>query len=282
MKQVLYAFFALITSAVLFMSNQGGYAAVGGRASTGAPGDEPGGTCQACHNGGTFNPSATIRVFDSAGINQVSSYLPGRLYQIRLTITAGNGTPAGYGFQMIDLKKSDNSNIKGILPTANQTAGIQRTTINNRNYAEHNSRRQSNVFNVAWRAPVAGSGAIVFYAVGNAVNGNNGTGGDNGTSSVNVELPEGRVATNDLAENVHIQISTLNTEGVLVNLTSNQNRDLHVRVNNLQGQTVFMQKWQVATGENQARFQLMDLPKGVYLLQVIEKQNIITKKVLKL
>ena len=183
---------------------------------------------------------------------------------------------------MIDLLKKDSSNVKGFLLT--QATGIQITTISSgRQYAEHNVRNASNTFNVLWRAPAAGSGTVIFYGVGNATNANNATSGDNGTPSTNIELQEARVATNELADNIQINlVPNPITEGVNIRLMSNASRSLQIRISDIAGRTVAAETWQVSVGGNERTLDLSRLAKGTYMVQVIENQSVVSKKMLKL
>lgn len=290
MKNSIYTLFTGIAILILFLNSSSGYGAINDEGITGAPGDETNGanpkTCQYCHSAGTFGPpTMTIQFLDSTATNVVSSYLPNKLYTIRVTITAGSGTPAGYGFQMIDIRKSNNANLKGFLPSAQQNSGIQITTLmkNGRQYAEHNIRSTSNRFNVKWRAPAtSGLGIITFYAAGNAVNGNNDLTGD-GATFKNAELPEGVVSAKDIVENTQITLSSNPvTEGVTINLISSKVRHLQLRATDMSGRTVLLEPWDIVIGDNQKNINLSSLSKGAYMIQLIEGQSIITKKIIKI
>ena len=271
---------------LFFISASSGYAAINDEGITGAPGDEMNGvnpkTCQYCHSAGAFGPpTMTIQFFDSIGTSAVSSYLPNKRYTIRTTITAGSGTPSGYGFQMIDIRKSNSTNVKGFLASNQQNTGIQITTLmkNGRQYAEHDRKSTSNTFNVKWRAPAtSGLGTITFYAAGNAVNGNGDLTGD-GATFKNAELPEGRVATNDLREDVQIKLFT---EGGTIIVHSPDTRSVRMQMTDLSGRVVLADTWRVTHGENQKTFNFGHLNKGIYLFQLIDNQSLITKKVIKL
>jgi hypothetical protein len=291
MKKILYTFF-LAATALSLISNSSGKAASDGEGMTGAPGDrfQANGnavTCQFCHNGGAFNPTAKIEFFNEAGTTAVTRYEAGKNYTIRLTITP-TGTPAGYGFQMIDMRKSNNTNIKGFLPTASQNAGIQVTPLTsgsqaNRSYAEHSRILTTNAINIKWKAPAAGTGAIVFYAVANAVNGASGSSGDNGTGSINAEFTEQTSPVNELALSVEMAVSpNPTTEGVVLSLSSKISKKIEVRVTDISGKTVLSEKRSIQMGENTIKLDVSNFAKGVYMLQVIENQNLITKKLLKI
>ena len=291
MKKIIYTFF-LIATAFTLTSNSSGKAASEGEGMTGAPGDrfQANGsavTCQSCHTGGSYNPTAKIEFFNEAGTTAVTKYEAGKNYTIRLTITA-SGTPSGYGFQMIDIRKSNSTNIKGFLPAASQTAGIQITPITsgnqaNRSYAEHSRSLASNTINVKWKAPVAGSGSVVFYAVGNAVDGRNGSAGDNGTGSINAEFTEQTSSVNELALSVDMAVSpNPTTEGVVLSLSSKMAKKIQVRITDISGKTVLTENRAIQVGENTVKLDVSNFSKGVYMLQVIENQNLISKKLLKI
>lgn len=290
MKKNIFTLLAGMAILMLFLNSSSGYGSVNDEGITGAPGDEMNGanpkTCQYCHSSGAFGPpTMTIQFLDSTATNAVTSYLPNKLYTIRVTITAGSGTPTGYGLQMIDIRKSNSTNLKGFLPTTQQNTGIQITTLmkNARQYAEHNRRSTSNRFDIKWRAPLtSGLGTVTFYAAGNAVNGDGDLTGD-GTTFKNGELPEGRVSTNDIVGNLHFSLSSnLTTEGVTLNLLSPDTRILQVRMTDLSGGTVLLDSWKIMSGGNQKTLDLSQVCKGAYMIQIIENQSIVTKKIIKL
>jgi hypothetical protein len=284
MKKILYTFSAFATI-LLFVSNARGPVVAQQKGYTGAPGDQAS-TCVTCHSAGTFAPTATIQVFDAAGTTAVTKYALGVEYTIRLTITAGSGTPSGYGFQMIDIRKSDNANVKGFLAKTSQAAniGIDTITIGGRVYAEHNAILTSNVINVKWKAPATDLGNIVFYAAGNAVNTGGSPGGDNGTASVSVQLASPITSSlNELAENISIAVSPNPTPSmVAVRLESTVNKAVKIQVVDITGRAVFSDKWGISIGTNQRSIDLKDFSKGVYMVQIIEGQDVVSKKVIKI
>ena len=286
MKKTSYIFITLVFATILFSSHAGGYAASAGQGLTGAPGDikltnGDAVTCQSCHNSGSFNPSATLELFNEAGTTAVAKYEPTKIYTIRVTINAASGTPAGYGFQLIDIRKSNDANLKGF--EAAQASGIKLTTLTNgRVYAEHSNRSTSKTFNVKWKAPASGTGIVTFYAVGNAVNGNGGTGGDNGTASVKIDFAEMTSSVTDLAAQVQMSISpNPTTEGVILSLSSKVSKKVQVRMTDVSGRTVISENWQIQAGENSKRWDISHLAKGAYMIQVIENQDVISKKIIK-
>jgi hypothetical protein len=284
MKKILYIFSALATI-LLFVNNATGPVVRQQKGYTGAPGDQAN-TCATCHNSGTFAPTATIQVFDAAGTTAVTKYALGVEYTIRLTITAGSGTPSGYGFQMIDIRKKDSTNVKGFLVKTSQAPniGIDTITASGRVYAEHNAILTSNIINVKWKAPATDLGNIIFYGAGNAVNAGGSSAGDNGTTSVSVQLASPITAgVNELADNISIVISPNPTPStVALRLESKVNKAVKVRVVDVTGRAVFSENWGISIGTNQRSIDLNSFSKGIYMVQIVEGQDVVSKKVIKI
>lgn len=289
--------FTLITKSLVFLSAffllsySGGRAGSGDEGNTGAPGDARNGatpiTCQFCHSAGAFGPpTIKIELYDSVGTVKLTNYVPNKTHTVRVTLTA-TGTPAGYGFQLIDIKKTTSAPIAGFLSQGFQPAqNIQIATTSagsstpNRTYAEHRGSSTSPIFNVKWKAPAVGNGAIVFYVAGNAVNGNSAQTGD-GSTSTSQEFAEGTTSTKDVSDNLRFEVfSSPNTEGVNLLLSSDRARLVTVRVSNLAGQIVTSDKWDITTGDNIRALHLGNV-RGAYLIQVLDNQRVITKKIVK-
>lgn len=283
MRKILYTF-AAIATVLLFVNNATGPINVQQLGYTGAPGDQSN-TCRTCHNTGTYGSSATLEVLDSLGTTVVTKYALGKQYTLRMTISVTAGTPSAYGFQMIDIRKKDSTNVKGFLPKAQQATNIGIDTIgtSKRVYAEHNAKLTSNVILVKWKAPSTDLGTIVFYGAGNAVNGNFTFAGDNGTPSVSVQLPSPiSSGVNELAENVKVQLSPNPTPStVSVELDSKVSKSLKIQVTDMMGRTVLSENWSVTVGQNQRSLDFHSFAKGAYMVQIIDNQDVISKKILK-
>ena len=284
MKKIIYLF-ASFATILLFVNNATGPVAKQQKGYTGAPGDQPN-TCVTCHNSGTYGSSATIQVFDSLGTTAVTKYVLGKQYTLRLTISVTSGTPSAYGFQMIDIRKKDSTNVKGFLAKTSQAAdiGIDTIAATGRVYAEHNAKLTSNVINVKWKAPSTDLGTIVFYAAGNAVNSGGTFAGDNGTPSVSVQITSPiSSGVNELAENVQIQLSPNPTPStVSVWLNSKVSKVLKIQITDISGRIVLSENWSVTMGQNQRLLDMHTFAKGAYMVQVVDNQNIVSKKILKL
>jgi Secretion system C-terminal sorting domain len=288
MKQLLYTFLFCGASAVLFLNNSSGRAADAGIGNTGAPGDAPV-TCQSCHAAGTFGPpTMRVELYDSTNTTKLTSYRPGLVHVVRVT-TTGTNVPAagGYGFQMIDIRKTGNTALGGILPTVQQTLGtnVKATTLagTTRTYAEHRGGKSAaGVFNVRWRAPAVSTGAVTFYAAGNVVNGDGGQSGD-GSANTTLEVTEGRVSTNDLAAKIRFDLSPNPVADQLtMSVNSSSAHVLTIHILNLAGQTVLSEKWQIGSGNNAKTLDVKHLATGAYMVQVVDNQDVLAKKVLKL
>jgi hypothetical protein len=199
MIRLVFILFLGVFSSLVLLGNKNGRASQAQRGNTGAPGDETQNgqpkTCQACHNQGPIQATLTITVLDSTN-NAVTKYIPGKNYKARVTINATGPGLTGYGFQMIALRDSDNTDLDGfsdVNPNNYKIASLP----NGRTYAEHNNISSTNTFDVTWTAPPSGTGSVTFYASGNGVNGTGGTGGD-GAGVNSLKLTEFSSSANDL------------------------------------------------------------------------------------
>jgi len=149
---------------ISFSSGPGG----SGQQVSGAPGE---GTCTNCHASNALNSGAgSISVAVDGGI---SNYVPGNTYTINVTGTGS--TASKYGFQLVSLKTSDDTNAG----TFTASTGTQVVTLNSNNYIEHSTPSTTGSWQVQWQAPSSNVGDIKFYVSGNSAETPGGTGGDN-------------------------------------------------------------------------------------------------------
>lgn len=198
MLRLVSTLFLGIFLSLVLLGNKNGRASQAQRGNTGAPGDETQGgqpkTCQSCHNQGPIQATVAISVLDSANA-PVTQYRPGQQYKARVTINATGQGLNGYGFQMIALRDSDNTDLDGftdVNPNNYKIASIP----GGRTYAEHNNISATNTFDVTWTAPPTGTGSVTFYASGNGVNSNGNSSGD-GAGVSSLKLTELSSATGD-------------------------------------------------------------------------------------
>lgn len=162
--------------AIALMSNRGGRGSAAGTngAVTGAPG-ENGGSCgqSGCHSAGNFNPSVDVFMLDETG-TAVDKYIPGADYTVSLKINH-TGLPDGYGFQMVCLEDTGETSTGQFSDLPNRTSIVN---LLDRSYVEHFDIIPVDSIPLPWTAPEKGTGNITFYAIGNAVNGIQGPGGD--------------------------------------------------------------------------------------------------------
>jgi len=279
---LLAGFFA----SLLLMGNKNGRASQAQRGNTGAPGDETQGgqavTCMSCHNQGPISASLAITVLDADG-NSVTQYVPEQDYTARVTITATGPNLSGYGFQMIGLRDSNDSDLKGFSdmnPNNYKLASIP----GGRVYAEHDNISTSNTFNVKWKAPIAGTGSVTLYAAGNGVNGNGTTSGD-GASFSALKLTEMTLSANStldaelklfVSPNPVLDLAVLNIENIL-------SGDHRLLVFDANGKKVWERQQNLLSGEV-ASFVLpaVSWQPGVYFVRLEHAGKAATVKVLKL
>jgi hypothetical protein len=255
---------------IVSLGNKNGRASTPpGHGNTGAPGDESAGgqpiVCNSCHTNSNITSTMTVSILDSAE-TAVTQYVPGRQYTARATITPVTGNPQRYGFQMIALKDAGNADLDGFSDVNPNNYKVVTVNSTGRTYAEHDNVSVSNVFNVKWTAPVAGTGNITFYAAGNAVN-NNGQSTGDGATFTNLKLTEGSATSthNPDAERIGLQVwpnpvsSSLN---ISVNLP--QASDYRITLHDLSGRMVWENNRSLHAGENLLNIPATDWDAGVY------------------
>lgn len=262
----LLVFMVGVLAYITLSSRSGGVGALAGVEAAGNPG---GGTCAACHSGGTFSPTTTIDIRNSVG-TIVTTVEGDSVYDVTVTITAGSGTPAGYGFQAIFL--SDSANVNAGTFQNPGTGQATHTFGNGRVAIEHNTPATSNTFSFQWKAPAyAPGGTATLYAYGLAVNRNFGTTGDNGNAAtyqvIVTPAAQNPTALNRLDANMEISIfpnPALSHLNVNFDITSPE--DIEFGVFNANGQLIKVQNIAASEASNQIRFDVSDLAAGAYLL----------------
>ncbi len=277
-SKMLYALFAAAFAAVLFLNNSGGAGAIQQTDRTGSPLSP--GSCTECHGGGAFNPSVTATLLKNDA--PITQYTPGEDYTFRLTITAANGTPSRYGFMAVALRGTDNLNA-GTWDSA--PAGTRITTIATRQYFEQSSPRATNSFDIKWKAPAAGSGAVRFYAVGNATNGNGGTSGDAASTLASpLVITEGSTSS---AFEVTLLPATINVYPNPVETQLNlqikieESGRYFLSVHDLSGKELQRKTVQLLNGDNQESLNVSQLAAGHYAVRISDGKRVATQQIVK-
>jgi hypothetical protein len=275
---MLYAIFALAATAFFLTNNANGPANVQGLDRTGSPLSP--GTCATvgCHTDGAFNPSLSLKLMRENV--EVSEYEPGEDYRLVATITAGTGSPARYGFQTVALTGEGNLNAG----TFSVESGMQLVTLNNRRYAEHSMPRVSNVFEVEWTAPEAGTGVVRFYAACVAANNSGDNFGDGSTflsSPFTVaEMVTGLAAAGDLSFEFSVFPNPAE-DAVQVNLQSEAGGLFELHLMDMQGKFLQRVAWDVVPGDNARSLDVQTLPAGVYLMRISDGRQEASARLLK-
>lgn len=283
--RIVYTLFSAFALGFLFMSHSGGRAATKDSGNTGAPGDQelsPGvaWTCQTCHTG-QLQVTMNIEVFDAGTSMAVTDYLPGATYDVKVTLDDTNNDASGYGFQMVSLVDTDDSDVNGWSAPG---TGVQIATasMTARSYAEHDGISSSNVFEIKWTAPADGSGSVTFYAAGIGANSNDMNSGDGGTSAT-LTLQEGTVGifnTPELDARMNVYPNPV-TDFLNVNVESAFTGDVFTEIMDLQGRVIETRLLSLDLGENTERFETSHLNTGTYLLRLSKDTKVLTKQFVK-
>ena len=136
-------------------------------------------TGSGCHNTSATTSIVVAIELDSAGV-PTTNYKPGNSYTVKLTGTATGTANTHYGFQLNALKGTASASTNadaGTWTTTGLPTGTQVTAPGS--YTQLTCVEQSNTQTLSgssftksftWTAPVAGTGAISFWAAANFVN----------------------------------------------------------------------------------------------------------------
>ena len=181
---------AALTAALYLSSYSTGPAARNTDATSSGLGGQ---ACGGCHRGGSFGTQTSLTLLDAEGLPQ-EAYVPGQTYTLRIDI-ATDAAPGGYGFQVLAI---DGANAQagsyGAAPADTRTSQLE-----GRTYFEHRRRLSGGAHEIEWTAPAAGTGPVTVYGVGNAVDGNGGTSGDEVVEAVVTLAESGASAIAELA-----------------------------------------------------------------------------------
>lgn len=173
MKSNRYKFITTVAiSAVLSINMIWAYSNNPPNARTGAPGEN---TCTGCHSTFGLNSGpGSVTIPDLP-----ATYMPGETYT--LTVMVDQVSQQRWGFE---LSPRTDDNTQGGTLGLTQSQWTQISNSGGVQFLKQNStgtfsgQPDGAAWQFEWTAPAEGSGAITFYAAGNAANGNNNTSGD--------------------------------------------------------------------------------------------------------
>ncbi len=284
--RMIYTLFVAALGITLFLGNSNGRADGANWGNTGAPGDETlssgaSRTCQTCHGTGQTQVSLDIEVRDGSG-ELVTAYVPNETYNVSVIINHADGPmPAGYGFQMVSLINSDDSDVNA---WSNPSTNTKIATASNtgRSYAEHNGVSVTNTFEVEWTAPAVGSGDVTFYSSGNGVNENGTTGGDGADTNSLTLAEDTDTGINGVYSAANLIVAPNPTQGFTnINLKDVANTSFTLDLLSVNGQLLSSRKIQVDHNNFQYQLPLNDLSNGIYFIRLANENGVLTERILK-
>jgi len=245
-----------VLSTLLLLSNDDGVQ----QPVTGAP-DESGVSCNACHNGGNYNPTIEMKLLD-ASMQPVTSYVPGTIYNVSLKVI-GINSPRSYGFQMVNLADADNAD-KGLWSGFGNNVKQINLTVKTkpRKYLVQSSPKTDGEFLVKWTAPARNTGKVSFYFSGLATNGNRNTSGDSHVvGKISVEEKSGTSSTQNTFTGSEIKIFP-NPATDFINLSGNNISDIVIQ--NMLGKII------KSSSTLNGAFDVGDLSSGLYFISNVD------------
>ena len=233
-----------------------------------------------CHDSGAFDPTVSVEVL-TGGV-PISGYEPGASYEVRVTVTAGSGTPSSYGFQVVGLNANDDEGGEwAFFPAGGQQLVQFASGVT---YMEHATPSTSNVFTTTlWDAPAAGGGDVTFYVGAVATNGNATPVGDGGATA-SITLSEGfMTGTNELEKSLGFSVFPNPTEEMInLKINSLNSGSVNMRISDVAGKMIRNEKLDLNQGENIKQIDISNLNNGLYLIFLSNESNVIRKSIIKI
>lgn len=268
----IYLAFAILFVTILFLGNSSGPAS-NGNYYTGAPSAGGGteSTCSTCHSSGSYGEPQLSVKFAAAGeaLETLTSYIPGQTYTVEVAVGYLNQAPMNYGFQTQFINTAAPRAAAGTLAQPDADTHII-TGTGGRVYAEHNKRGPDSLFTFEWTAPMAGTGTVEMYVVGNLVDSGGSTGNDNGsTAPTLITLPEGIPSgVTQLASIPHRLFPNPTSGSSILQVDLPLGGHYELRILSLDGKTVSKRNLQLASGATQVEVAAGELVTGMYLVQL--------------
>ena len=272
-------FFTIIMATFLLMNNSNGPGEEQDADRTGSPLSSGACNVAGCHDDGVFNPSVSIELLKDN--LPVDKYQPGETYDMKVTITASQGTPSGYGFQAVALSSNDES----AGAWSDIPAGMHSITLsNNRTYVEHTTpNTNNNTFECKWTAPQAGTGEVTFYTAGNAVNLDNDVTGDGAKTAQITFTEEDPNSIKTEHQFFNFTIFPNPVQDVLnIEIGSRNSGEFDLQITDINGKIVDMERIQLNEGQNEKKFNVNNLPIGFYLIHLRHDEEFVAQKMLKI
>ena len=276
--KMIYTSVFLLLSGFLLMNSSNGRATVANEGNTGAPGDVAvsNRTCQNCHNSASIQVTLSLNVTDLED-NPVSTYIPNNPYLVHVTVNPAVGSPARYGFQLVSEIDSNNESTNSFSNPSSNAKLVN--TSNGRQYAEHKTPSNTNIFTVQWTAPEVGSGDVTFYSGGNGVNFNGESSGD-GAAVTSLTLAEetGSFVFEPKDELTLSIAPNPAYESIQLTAGSELNGAYLLRVLDLNGRIAIQQTGFTFGGTFLQPLSVSQLPSGVYVVQLLNGKKTASAK----
>lgn len=246
---------------------------------TGAPGES---TCanSSCHSGNSLNAAGgtmTVKVLDNG--TEVNDYINGKTYTVEVTLEKADAD--AFGFQ---ITAKGNNVGAGTLATGGNL-DVKKVL----NYITHKNptplENGKDKWTCEWTAPASGAGDVIFYAAGNAANGNGSTNGDFIYTKTKTLTPSPTsVDEKDLfVQNLNMYPNPVqNVLSVQFTLQNNLHNQARLEIFNLEGKLLKTELHNAkAFFDNTIYADMSGFENGLYLVKLTAGENIVVKKILK-
>lgn len=240
---------------------------------TGAPGEN---NCTQCHTGTAQSGAGINTVVMTEGANVVSSYTPGTVYNI--TISIANPSSIN-GFQIVGLTGSNTQ--AGIVTLIPSTGTQIKNGAGGKKYVTHTlAGNIQSTWVFQWTAPATNVGNVTFYLATNKTNAQDNDSGDVIYLSQHIYGSVAGVEENQHDITLELGFNSVNNT-LAINYTTLAAGESMLNLVDLNGKSVFNESiGSTEIGENKKAVRLpSDLQSGVYVAHLNVNNNFISKKI---
>lgn len=234
---------------------------------TGGPGSS-GNTCVAsgCHSAAAGNTHVTVTLKDEVTGDEITDgkYIPLRTYNVEVMVH--NNNTSHFGFQAEVLDANDN-NIGAINAGPGQRTG----TAGGKKIVEHNAPISGMVTTFKWTSPAAGGGTATFYVMGNAVNNDGLSTGDEPSAPFSESFTENNTSVASVDKNIDI-LAYPNpvTDRLKLTLDNATKGNYIINAYSINGTKLYEDKVQINGTKYETSLQTDKWSTGIYYVQIIK------------
>lgn len=236
---------------------------------TGSPGD--GSNCTSCHSG----TASTVAGLITSTI-PASGYVPGQTYTITASVTQAGKTKFGFEISPQNATGTQMGTLIVTSPTLTQLVGTGK-------YITHKTAGTAfssgtALWSFDWTAPIAGSGAVVFYGAFNITNSSGSTAGDIIKLSTLTIQEDASIGINEMyASDDNITVYPNPLSDKLYVKSNEETGYFNLSITDVQGKIILKAEKQIF----EKSIDLSNVAEGLYFVRIDTEKGSAVKRIIK-